>query len=65
MDRSHFHPVGPLGSVLIGLVLIALHFARVFPGLWAVGMLGFAFAFGGAIMLIARIMSDKKKELPK
>jgi len=65
MNRSTFHPVGPVGSILIGLLLVALHYAGVFPGLWAVGMLGFAFLFGGAIMLLVRIMSDKKKQLPK
>ena len=65
MDRSTFHPIGPVGSILIGIALIALHFARVFPGLWAVGMLGFAFAFGGGIMLIVRIMNKKKTELSR
>ena len=63
MDRSIFHPIGPVGSILIGLVMIALHFAGAFPGLWAVGMLGFAFAFGGGIMLIVRIMNHKKQQL--
>ena len=65
MDRSIYHPIGPVGSILIGLVMIALHFAGVFPGLWAIGMLGFAFAFGGTIMLMVRIMTNKKQQLPK
>ena len=65
MDKSSFHPVGPAGSILIGIVLLALHFAALFPGMWAIGMLGFAFLFGGAIMLIVRIMNEKKKQLPK
>ena len=65
MNRSLYHPLGPVGSILIGIVLVALHFAGVFPGLWAIGMLGLAFIFGGVIMLMVRIMSEKKKQLPK
>lgn len=65
MERSIYHPLGPLGSILIGIVLLALHFARVIPGLWAIGALGVAFLLGGAIMLMVRIMLEKKKELPK
>lgn len=65
MDKNTFHPVGPVGSILIGLVLCGLHLANITVGGASIGWLGFAFLFGGTIMLIVRIMSQKSKELPK
>lgn len=66
MDRtSIYHPIGPTGSILIGAVLCAVHFAGVFPGLWAIGMLGLGFILGGVIMLMVRVMNQKKDRLPK
>lgn len=65
MDKSIYHPIGPVGSILIGIALIAVHFAKLMPGVWAIGMLGFAFLFGGTIMLLVRIMNQKKTQLPK
>ena len=61
MNRSIYHPIGPVGSIIIGLVICALHLARVAP----LGWVGLALVLGGAIMLITRIMNQKNKELPK
>jgi|GEM_PF-2457746 len=64
-QTSIYHPIGPVGSILIGIVLCVLHFAQVFPGLWAIGMVGLAFLLGGVIMLMVRIMTQNKNKLPK
>jgi len=62
MNRaSIYNPLGPVGSIIIGLVLCVLHLSRVAP----LGWLGIAFLLGGVIMLMVRIMNDKKKQLPK
>jgi len=61
MDKSLLNPIGPLGSIVIGVVMIVLHYASVI----ALGWLGAAFLFGGLIMLIVRIMNNKKTQLPK
>lgn len=60
MDKSIFHPIGPVGSILIGLVLSALHLFKVA----LLGWLGLAFMLGGLIMLMTRIFAAKK-QLPK
>ncbi|MFN3167360.1 MAG: hypothetical protein ACE37H_09885 [Phycisphaeraceae bacterium] len=59
MDRSLFNPIGPLGSILIGIVFCVLHFTRVAP----LGWLGLACVLGGLILLMVRIMNNKKREL--
>ena len=59
MDRSLLNPIGPLGS--IGIVFIVLHYTRVMP----LGWLGMAFVLGGLILLMVRIMNNKKQELPR
>lgn len=61
MDKSLLNPIGPLGSIVIGVVFIVLHYARVMP----LGWLGAAFVFGGIILLMVRIMNNKKQELPR
>ncbi|MEM9346732.1 MAG: hypothetical protein AAGB26_08955 [Planctomycetota bacterium] len=65
MDRSLFNPVGPFGSILIGLVIIGLSIARIYPGGINLGWLGVAFLLGGLILLIVRIMNKKQTELPR
>ena len=61
MDKSLLNPIGPLGSIIIGIVLIVLHYATTF----SLGWLGAAFLFGGIILLMVRIMNNKKQELPR
>ena len=63
MNRSIYHPIGPVGSILIGLVLCVLHFANITPAGLSLGWLGLAFLLGGVIMLMVRIMNEKKKQL--
>ena len=65
MNRSIYHPIGPVGSILIGIVLCVLHFANITPGGLSLGWLGLAFLLGGTIMLMVRIMNEKKNQLPK
>ncbi len=65
MDRSIYHPIGPVGSILIGLVLLVMHFANITPRNLSLGWLGLAFLLGGAIMLMVRIMNQNKNQLPK
>ena len=62
MDKSAFHPVGPVGSILIGAVLTGLEFAGIRPAGLSLGWLGLAFMLGGGIMLGVRIMNEKKKK---
>lgn len=59
--NSIYHPIGPVGSILIGIVLCGLHVA----GILLLGWIGVALVLGGAIMLMVRIMNQKKNELPK
>ena len=61
MDKSLLNPVGPLGSIVIGIAFIVLHYAQVMP----LGWLGAAFILGGLILLMVRIMNKKKQELPR
>ena len=61
MDKTLLNPIGPFGSILIGLVLIALTFFRIAP----LGWLGLAFLLGGAILMMVRIMNKKKTQLPR
>ncbi|MGB0766480.1 MAG: hypothetical protein ACPGYV_02080 [Phycisphaeraceae bacterium] len=65
MDKSLFNPVGPLGSILIGLVMIGLSIARIYPGGINLSWLGLAFLLGGTILLMVRIMNNRKTQLPK
>ena len=65
MDKSIYHPIGPVGSILIGAVMSGLSFARIYPGGIDLSCLGIAFLLGGTIMLMVRIMNKKNKELPK
>lgn len=65
MDKSLLNPIGPLGSIIIGIVMIGLTLARIYPGGLDLGWLGLAFLLGGTIMLMVRIMNEKKKQLPK
>jgi len=58
---SIYHPIGPLGSITIGIVMIALHYLHVMPLAW----LGLAFVLGGLILLMVRIMNKKDSELPR
>ena len=61
MDKSLLNPIGPLGSIVIGVVLLVLTYTRVTPPLhW----LGLAFVMGGLIMLLVRIMNKKQDKLP-
>ena len=60
MDKSLLNPIGPLGSIIIGLVMLGLTFVSIYPGGLNLGWLGLAFLLGGAIMLLARIMINKK-----
>ncbi|MEM6505482.1 MAG: hypothetical protein AAF711_08440 [Planctomycetota bacterium] len=59
MDKSLFNPIGPLGSIIIGIVFLVLHYTRVMQ----LGWLGAAFVFGGIILLMVRIINNKKKTL--
>lgn len=59
MDKSLLNPIGPLGSILIGVAMIAVHYAQIMP----LGWLGLAFILGGVILLMVRIMNNKKKDL--
>ncbi|MBX2851828.1 MAG: hypothetical protein KTR15_08800 [Phycisphaeraceae bacterium] len=65
MDKSLLNPIGPLGSIVIGLVMIGLSIAGIYPGGLNLSWLGLAFLLGGTIMLMVRIMIKKKTELPK
>lgn len=65
MDKSLLNPIGPLGSIIIGVVMSGLSFAGIHPGGIDLGWLGLAFILGGSIMLMVRIMIKKNKELPK
>lgn len=65
MDKSLLNPIGPLGSIIIGIVMIGLTIAGIYPGGLDLGWLGLAFLLGGTIMLMVRIMNEKKKQLPK
>ena len=65
MDKSLLNPIGPLGSIIIGLVMIGLSLAKTYPGGINLGWLELAFLLGGTIMLMVRIMNKKKTELPK
>ncbi|MGB1126717.1 MAG: hypothetical protein ACPG4Q_16060 [Phycisphaeraceae bacterium] len=61
MDKSLLNPIGPLGSILIGIAFIVLHYTNVM----SLGWLGAAFVFGGIILLMVRIMNNKQQQLPK
>ena len=61
MDKSLLNPIGPLGSIVIGIVLIALHYTNVMP----LGWLGAAFVFGGFILFMVRMMNKKNAQLSK
>ena len=65
MDKSLLNPVGPLGSIIIGVVMLGLGIARIHPGGLNLSWLGVAFLLGGTIMIMVRIMNNKKNELPK
>ena len=65
MDKSLLNPIGPVGSIVIGAVMLGLGLARIYPGGINLGWLGIAFLLGGTIMLMVRIMNNKKTELPK
>lgn len=65
MDKSLLNPFGPLGSIIIGAVMLGLGLARIYPGGINLSWLGIAFLLGGTIMLMVRIMNKKKNELPK
>ena len=65
MDKSLLNPIGPLGSIIIGVVMSGLSFAGIHPGGLDLGWLGLAFILGGTIMLMVRIMTKKNTELPK
>ena len=60
MDKSLLNPIGPLGSIVIGVVFIVLHYTTTL----SLGWLGAAFVFGGIILLMVRIMNNKKNQLP-
>ena len=61
MDKSLLNPIGPFGSIIIGIVMLALAFMRIAP----LGWLGLAFLLGGTILLMVRSMNNKKNQLPK
>lgn len=61
MDKTLLNPIGPLGSIVIGIAMIAAHYMLIAP----LGWLGLAFILGGTIMLMVRIMIKKNNELPK
>ena len=65
MDKSLLNPFGPLGSIVIGIVMLVLGLMKIHPGGIDLSWLGLAFLLGGTIMLMGRIMSKKKTELPK
>jgi len=65
MDKSLLNPIGPLGSIVIGIVMLVLGLMKIHPGGIDLSWLGLAFLFGGLIMLMVRIMNKKKTELPK
>jgi uncharacterized membrane-anchored protein len=65
MDKSLLNPIGPLGSIIIGIVCLGLTFARIYPAGLNLAWLGVAFLLGGTIMMMVRIMNKKKNELPK
>lgn len=65
MDKSLLNPIGPLGSIVIGIVMLVLAYAGIYPGGLNLGWLGLAFLLGGAIMLLARMMTKKNTELTK
>ena len=62
MKRTNiYHPIGPVGSIIIGLVICALHLAQILP----LGWVGLALVLGGAIMLMVRIMNQNKDQTPQ
>ena len=63
MDKSLFNPIGPFGSVIIGITLLVLGIMKIHPGGIDLSWLGLAFLLGGTIMLMVRIMNKKKTEL--
>lgn len=63
MDKSLLNPIGPFGSITIGLIMLGLGFARIYPGGLNLTWLGLAFLLGGTIMLMVRIMIKKNTEL--
>ena len=65
MDKSLLNPLGPLGSIIIGIVMLVLGIMGVHPGGIDLSWLGVAFLLGGTIMIMVRIMNKKKTELPK
>lgn len=65
MDKSLLNPIGPLGSIIIGIVLLGLGYAGIHPGGINLSWLGVGFLLGGTIMFLVRIMSKKNNELPK
>ena len=65
MDKSLLNPIGPLGSIVIGVVMLGLGAVGIHPGGINLGWLGIAFLLGGTVMLMARIMNKKNTELPK
>ena len=62
---SLYHPIGPLGSIIIGIVMIGLSIARIYPGGLNLAWLGLAFLLGGIILMMVRIMTKKNNELPR
>lgn len=60
-----FHPIGPLGSIIIGLAMLILGLVGIHPAGVDLSWLGLAFLLGGSIMLMVRIMNNKKDELPR
>ena len=65
MDKSLLNPIGPLGSIIIGIVMLVLGLMKIHPGGIDLTWLGIAFLLGGTIMLMVRIMNNKKTQLPK
>ena len=65
MDKSLLSPTGPLGSIIIGIVLLVLGVMKIHPGGIDLTWLGLAFLLGGLILFMVRIMNKKDTELPR
>lgn len=59
--KEIFNPIGPLGSIFIGIVLMVLAYLRIVN----LGWVGLAFLLGGFIMLVVRIINANKTPFDK
>lgn len=59
--KEIFHPVGPVGSIIIGLLMYVASVLWIYPLRW----LALAFLLGGFIMLTVRLINANKTPFDK